>query len=163
MRRLKSGKTTSKLGYGRGRGRRCRAGVALRASRGGGRCRRRRHCGRGEGRQSGAGKAQTEAKTCCPHPDEVGGGQIGDQEAFSEETCGQEDVREAEAITSGIFGLRSAEQGCESLNTFRHLIYTIICRQAVRSVSGRPSGISLRHCPDCHQRNEYRPFMSCTI
>ena len=42
------------------------------------------------------GKAQTEAETCSPHPDEVGG----QEEAFSEETCGQEVVHEAEAITS---------------------------------------------------------------
>ena len=43
-----------KLGYGRGRGRRCRAGVALRAARGGGRCHRRRHCGAQAGKASQA-------------------------------------------------------------------------------------------------------------
>jgi hypothetical protein len=54
-----------------------------------------------EGRQSGAGKAQAEAKTCCPRPDEVGGRQIGGQEeAFNEETCGQEVVHEAEVTIS---------------------------------------------------------------
>jgi len=52
----------------------------------------------GSGRQSVPGKAQTEAKTCSPHPDEVGG----QEEAFSEETCGQEVVHEAEVIISGI-------------------------------------------------------------
>jgi hypothetical protein len=89
-----------KLGCGRGRSRWCCVGVALRANRGGGRRRRRWDCG-GEGRQSGAGKAQAEAKTCCPRPDEVGGRQIGGQEeAFNEETCGQEVVHEAEVTIS---------------------------------------------------------------
>ena len=89
-----------KLGYGRRRGRRCRAGVALRATRGGSRRRRRRHYG-SPGRQSVPGKAQTEAKACCPHPDEVGGRQISEEKSFGEGASGSKDVHEAEEITSG--------------------------------------------------------------
>lgn len=83
-----------KLGYGRRRGRRCRAGVALRANRGGGRCRRRWHCG-GEGRQRSAGKAQTEAKTAARTRTKSAA-----KKASAKRRVGQEEVRQAEAITS---------------------------------------------------------------
>src|SRR4030095_16367239 len=81
-------------GNGRGRGRRCCGGVAPGTNRSGGRCRRRRHCGNKDG-QRNSDKAETEAETCSPDPHEVG-----HQEGFSEETAGQDDIREAEEITS---------------------------------------------------------------